>query len=884
MVFLPSSAPVGKNVRVKLVDTGRKDHREMTLFRAEPAPIEYTERWKDNGDGTASRVKIATDWLLQESQAGVLETRPLVKRDGTPSIQSNLQVVWGQDLVSSVIEDSQVRLIPLEEEKVESGQIVWRKTGERQEPIPTTETYPISKIELGYCQLNTNRLQVTYDPNWSVQATVNYRKPSSSYDSSYSLTATWTAMPKWWQQEWEARYPVCQCGRQRRDTQVADAYGKCELCRAEETCVRCGKKTTVKNLSGRLVCHDCEPYEAAEQMIETKLPRERREAIASEARKIRSGQALVQAEGEVVLKATVDHITDSWTRDRIVGRWTGYGWYYFADDGVYGTKLAPAALSIIEFLPHASGNGLVELVAWLALGPKPGSSSDYYTRTQVKGEKVALPPLEDTIQKLAEGTLVLADRLRGSEADRVAALAGYQTLVEKLGKDSSQAKAVVEILQGNEQDYAKAAQLMNTYYIREADRKQKAAAGELLLDVVVSLSHHKSSRDPGYAWAIAEDGTLIQPLEETTYRAFYGDLPTTVLVLRHYHSNYGYTKYESWEVVHKPTALTQVQKETVEGIGESHTLHEYFRGRGTGWELSKQGTVVYATPYYRDFQGKDREALDAMLAVMPVDVSEYETHAYKPEEWEEEQREETNVVRHIIVGPYKHRDPRTVRLTELRTQLDELQTTLQGVEMNWEYEKQEHDQALELALERMDAQYGKRPVADGDVFEVTFHEEERQGQTQLVAGPIYDEPSASWIKFVLDPYQRVTPKVGQTCLVRVRAKNSQQLHLFAYRIDNPEGRQGRGGRVVSVYGYFAQPIYGESDHQSEIAEIKAQIAKIEGEITKVETEPVKGKPTASPSKVLSQSWLMSRSMRVAIPTPLWRTLCEKLGWSSKVSE
>ena len=74
-------------------------------------------------------------------------------------------------------------------------------------------------------------------------------------------------MPKWWQQEWEARYPVCACGRQRRDAQVADMYGKCELCRKEETCVRCSKKTTVKNLSGRLVCIDCEPYESAEQLI-----------------------------------------------------------------------------------------------------------------------------------------------------------------------------------------------------------------------------------------------------------------------------------------------------------------------------------------------------------------------------------------------------------------------------------------------------------------------------------------------------------------------------------------------------------------------------------------------------------------------------------------
>jgi len=451
IIFLPKEVQPDQKVRVELREI-REDSRGRIMYRAVPAPVEYTERWKDNGDGTANLVTNATDWLLKESEVGVAETRKLATREGQPSTQSNLKVVWGQNLATSIIEDAQVCLIPLEEEKVEGGQLVWKKTGERSESL-SVATYSISRLEIdNCCNWYCNRLQTNYDPAVGVKVVAYFCRPDNSWEQSQNLTATWAEMPKWWQAEQGVYFPVCSCGRQRRDAQVSDGYAKCELCRAEEICYRCGKKSTVKNLGGRLVCDSCQPYEDAEQLVALSFSVTERDRIAAEAKKLLTGQAFPQAEGETILRVTADHIFDSWRKNDLLQKWAGFGWYYFCEDGIYGSKLEPAALQVLQFLPQASGNGLVELVAWLTGGSKAGSS-DFYLRTQVNGESgVSLPQITENQLKQVK----VAEFLRGSEADRLAALAGYQALVAKLGEESREAKAVAEILQNEKQDYVAA--------------------------------------------------------------------------------------------------------------------------------------------------------------------------------------------------------------------------------------------------------------------------------------------------------------------------------------------------------------------------------------------------------------------------------------------
>lgn len=433
IVFLPKGVQPETEVRVRLQEL-REDSRGRMMYRGVPSPVEYTERWKDNGDGTASRVKIAIDWKLEENEVEALETRPLESREEGPTSQDRFSLQWGADLASTFVEKVEVKVYPIMTEYVHTdGKVFWKRTGSREESGPP-ELLPVTKVEalagwIASREWHTNRFAIQWEPSRPVEVTVHFA------DNSTVHATTFGQMPEWWQKEQEARYSLCSCGRQRRDVQVSDGYAKCELCRAEETCVRCGKQAKVAVINGRLVCNSCQPFEEAEREIAQLLPSALLEKVAAEARRLAAGNALAGPEGEVVLRAMVSGIEPDWRREEILKKYTGYGWYYFTEDGIFGAKLAPAALSVLSFLPQATGNGLVELVAWIVQGPRVMANvPDYYVKTQVEGEKFAIKDfqgrteksfeglIDDLQTKLESGEPVLADWLRGSEEKLQAAL------------------------------------------------------------------------------------------------------------------------------------------------------------------------------------------------------------------------------------------------------------------------------------------------------------------------------------------------------------------------------------------------------------------------------------------------------------------------------
>jgi hypothetical protein len=432
IVFLPKGVQPGQKVRVHLIEIeGKKDARGRPMYRAEPAPVEYTERWKDNGDGTASRVKIAIDWQFAEKEVEVIETRKLETREGSANRRTERSVVWGSSLASSFVEEVDVRIIPIESETVKNGELQWEETSEREERGQPVRC-PVGRVEAVGGKWFLNRFNTTYEPSWSLELRVYFQVEGE--EKYITHATTWGEVPNWLQAELLTLYPVCSCGRQRRDTQVADGYGKCELCRAEETCQRCGRQAKITVINGKLVCENCRPYEEQEQLIAQHLSPLYREQIAAEARKLLQGQALDAETGLAVLKAGLEHISSNYTRDQILRRYEGYRWYYFTDEGVFGTKFEPAALQVLQYLPQAAGNSLVELVAWVTGGPKP-SGSDFYLQTQVEGREGEKPQitgdlLKQVVAKLEAGQPVLADRLRGSEAERVAALEAFRQAEE----------------------------------------------------------------------------------------------------------------------------------------------------------------------------------------------------------------------------------------------------------------------------------------------------------------------------------------------------------------------------------------------------------------------------------------------------------------------
>lgn len=818
IVFLPAGTPFGKNVRVSLMQVGDPNRRHP-LYRGVPAQDVASERWRDNGDGTASRVTVLTDWLGNESEVGAVETRPLVVRETPDSanLRTDRVVVWGADLASSVVLEEEVRTVPTQREVVTQGRLTWQIVSNREEhSAPRSVPVTAMTVTAGLVISSWQRVQYPDSDAVSIRA---------DFGGHHVVDGTtWGKIPVWIRDQHYARFPVCSCGRQRREVQVADDYSKCELCRAGEVCVRCSKKAKVKNLAGRLVCGDCEPYESAEEMIGRLLKQEQRRSLAEEARKLSSGQVLAQAEGEAVLELTVGHVESSSVRQRLLDAWKGYQWYYFTPDGVYGTKLAPAALTILEFLPQASGNGLVELVAWLAVQPK--SRNDYYAATQVQGVAMPISQVMSALQASLGGSMLkLADRLRGSEQDRIAALERHRALQQEVivgrialrGSDSDAVAAVLKVLQEQEQDYGKAVELLNQFNARHATRAEALASGQIWPDVVIDVSTRSRSRTD--VFAISSDGLIIEPEDserggrKDRYVAayHYGDLPNSVLVISHGQDNYGYQYNEDWEVHFLPVRVTEAQKTALQRLRQE--MAGYFVGQGTGWDLRQAGTVSFSTAYHRDLQGLEAQSDEEMRANLPIDVTQWERSI--PEEGR------------VIVGPYRRRSREAKAVQEA----EDAELNARGLVMLLDEEKQlaqaPYDEAFAAWAERDGVKDGSLPVEEGTVFVVpAFVLEKREGREDFAYGPFFDWASGSQVKLVLDPFSGASQRINEQSrevLVRVRARNGEQVHLFETFL-----RPAGGGAKVRTFGYFVIPVLSPADYDQQIAEAdKAHRAAVE---------------------------------------------------------
>lgn len=450
IVFLPRGCQPGQTVRVVLdgikdaSGKPRLDKAGREMYRGVPAPVEYSDRWKDNGNGTISKITVSKDWLGKEAEEGVVETRQPAPREGNPSIRTERHVRWGSTLATCTVEIADVTTTPAEVEVVQDGQLGWRKTSEREEK----SSRAVSVTDVRVTSLDSTVWQSSYPPEWQLSAAVDHD------GTSVSVRVPWSNAPREVRERIENRYPVCVCGRKRYDAQNPDGYAKCEKCREEERCVRCGKQARVAVVRNRLVCANCEPYEEQEQLVNRVLSAAQRQALAQQATRLLAGNAVPQEAGEVILRSTLDHVTWDWERNDLAQKYTGYAWYYFCDEGVYGSKFPSAALQVLQGLSEASGNGVVELVAWLAGHQKVEDCErygDFYHRSQVKGESPTPSLTESGLQNLG-----VAVKLRGSEADRVLAFGLYQTLVKRLGRDAEQVKAVADILNSDEQEYAAA--------------------------------------------------------------------------------------------------------------------------------------------------------------------------------------------------------------------------------------------------------------------------------------------------------------------------------------------------------------------------------------------------------------------------------------------
>lgn len=627
IVFLPKGVKPGQDVRVELHEI-RPDSRGRMMYRGQPAPPLVGERWIDNGDGSATCVETSTDWLGKTSEGGATQTRPLEVSETAPKQAVETVIVWGSSVETTYLLREQVATYPEQREKVVGGKIALELTGRSRVERSGTIERAVCKVEAQgiYNEAwRRDRLKAVILPEASIYLHLTFIREGDT--DTHTETVNWGTLPDWLQDELLAAYPVCKCGRARYDTANPDGYAKCEQCRQEEACHRCGQQAKVTNLGGRLICDSCQPMEKQEQLIERLVPVSRRQSLAALAQKLLGAQYLPREAGEAIMQATLDHIDNRWDRDAHAQRMSGYAHYYLANDGFYGTKFDSAALTILSALPQARGDGLVTLVAWLAGKKKVEeceSYGDFYHCTQVKGESHKPALSESGLERLK-----VADKVRGNEADRQTLLQLREQWQRVYGRDEQELAQIVKAgLASNDQDYGAALALLGEKKAERSGRRQREQRGEIWLNVEIEISTQSRTRTD--AFVVAEDGSIVEPTKKEMtdpgrkgrVRAYvYGDLPREMLVLRHTSDNYGYRYSEHWKVQHLPRDLTTAQQETVARLEEETRQH--FRGKGTGWDLTREGTVSFTTAYSRDFSGRERTANDDLCQSFPIDVSEW---------------------------------------------------------------------------------------------------------------------------------------------------------------------------------------------------------------------------------------------------------------------
>jgi len=466
LVFLPSDAPVGKKVRVRLIPIGKNDTRGNPLYTGVPACVEYADRWKDNGDGTVSKVTFATNWLLQEWEEGEGERKTLGKDSPRPerATKSTRHTIdFNTSLAMATVLEETVVTTPLMSERVDNtvpGGLLWVETG-KSEAIEKSDIFAVSRVATGSNWGREKVLLPVWEIGWLVEATVYFVKDGS--ETSVTESTSFGKLTAWVQAIHGMKLPLCSCKRERVATLghpfSVDDYPQCAKCRSEAHCDRCGKAGSTEKLSflsGRLVCQSCLPYEKAEQLINQQLTDAHKAKVVAGAENLLLGQAMFAELGFLVLKSGLGHIAEGCGKEQILSRWNGYQWYYFTDEGIYGSKFSPATLQIFRFFGQATGNGLVEMMAWLSGGQKVDSDRDFFIKTQVKGEVASLPQVEEIVQKLVGGSNVLADWLRGSEQSRLEMLDAVKS-VEPLRGDAFRAdlfREIQNLMEGEAQEYS----------------------------------------------------------------------------------------------------------------------------------------------------------------------------------------------------------------------------------------------------------------------------------------------------------------------------------------------------------------------------------------------------------------------------------------------
>lgn len=593
-------------------------HRWGRGYRVSPAAPRYEMRIVQEDDNTASsqEVRIEYDGTEKVVSSSVIQ----LKQENRPESNS-----WTSELtaVKSASEAAvtQTRQIWIGDyrEVVRNNNITWERKEKKGEQDETrTFSVAVEKISArsGYSSADVQEIDLS-SYRWAVSTTGT---DSDGEEFSREFIFEWEKLPKALQAEAEKLFPICSCGNHRYE---AVQYSQCHICRDYRDCPRCGEKEQFfgedRIAAGATCCQNCGKwYEGREGWIHTHLTADDLQKIRDHAQALLGAQAYSDLEGEY--------------RRRLL---------FPLSDGTYTSKFDWEALERLSNLP-SSGNELVSLSWWVICGAKQNGISTAFTEQKVIELETKLDAGSNIIAIFVRATdevIAAVEELREEIRDHFE----YKSLkindphpfneTDKTGIEAQWSEAgsgspTVAKLDTLRQLREKLVDEVDEYRAELArERQEKIDADEIWPDVNVMIA--TASQTNTSVFCLSPSGYMVEPEDiPKGYKSricsyAYGDLATTHLVLRHETSTYNYMHSEEWEVVLLPKKVTDEQRQAVTELEES--VRRYFRGQGTGWDLSQKGTVSFTTAYSRDMSGDDYTAYEKQCELYPIDPSEYES-------------------------------------------------------------------------------------------------------------------------------------------------------------------------------------------------------------------------------------------------------------------
>lgn len=877
---------VGDTHRVLCVRKGRG-------FTGYPAPPVYIERFaeKEGDPQIAARqlIRVGFDGIekvMTETEVLLEEKRELRTGNYWSPKAKIVDRVW--TIVETLTDyDCLIRqqVVDTFDKDVNGKSITkidWRTV--EQVPVPHERSFPTSRVWLERAGDSWGRQDdlENLDPSniwkgWVIKVSgVNPegKEVETTVRGEGGKGLRWEEVPKDLQDKHLADWPVCACGRVRYE---AAKYDKCSKCRNYRECARCGELThfgekTIAQAEADgepLYCHHCQKWVEAIQMLSC-LQSNHREQVAAEAQSLLSGEI---TEGEeaaqtVFVEVINRRFENDWDRSSKLKTVRGHRTAVVNDNGYWATQFTQGQLQRLATLLEHQDDTAVVSVAMLVQPSRADtlSGSEFKRGYQGWTPQLSQAEVEALVGKVNQGEPVLAVLVAESEkvveeAEQVIETAekALDELAEKLGVEveaipSQDGPAqLAEARKALEKaDYAEAKKFAQEALVAiqiatayEDERQARAAAGEIWLDVVVDISGR--SRVTTHVYAIAEDGSLVEPVAEVRggkcdrdlLGLRFGDLPTSVLVIKHTDDNYGYQYTEVWEICNLPQTITEAQRQTVQTIEEDPDLHRYFMGAGTGWDLSQEGERIFATPYHRDFYGEDQEALDEMRAAFPVDVVRYETEVTQPEttDWDPQPTPVT------LVGPHLRRSPEEKAIMEALRQVEGEIQYLAGSQEAYEEDLTRAQE--ELAYQENDALDGRFSTLRQYfvIADVVFSRETYKGQFQMQGGvrlKVHCEECGKdhqkYVKLVANPHE-TQPPAGIPVTGRLSSRR-----LYSH---------------CNTEAWWFNPILPPLDTNGELAELQNRKVRLEKELAaqaaKVDAFDEEGNPQTAMAAAFSKA-------------------------------